>query len=457
MEIKYIRKSPVVLLLLMGLIFNISCKKFLDAKPTSNLTIINVNDLQGLIDDYATMNNNYPVDGEVSSDNYFISDADYGGTLSNDDRDFYVWKPSAQRFLSGGITYWQYPYKIVYNSNLILETLQKEGSTLAQGTFNSLKGSALFFRGYAHFSMAEVYAKPYDPNTASQDLGIPIRTTTALEDRSLRGTVQETYENIIEDLQEAATLLPATVAIKSRPSKAAAYAALARVYLAKQDYTNAGKMADECLKLKSTLIDYNTISKTSPTPFARFNDEVIFQSIMNFAIPLIFERIDKDLYNSYHASDLRKQIFFKQIDATDYEFSGNYDPDLLLFNGLATDEIYLIRAECYARAGNSTAAMADLNTLMQKRWDNAVPYPAITAISAEDALTKVLTERRKELAFRGLRWSDLRRLNKDNRFQKTLTRTVLGNTYTLSPNDLRYVLLINQDVVKRAGFQQNAR
>jgi len=81
----------------------------------------------------------------------------------------------------------------------------------------------------------------------------------------------------------------------------------------------------------------------------------------------------------------------------------------------------------------------------------------MTASSANDALVKVLTERRKELLMRGTRWTDLRRLNKDTQFAKTLSRTVVGATHTLPPNDPRYTLLIPQEVITNSALEQNNR
>ncbi|KIO78292.1 hypothetical protein TH53_04575 [Pedobacter lusitanus] len=462
MNINYIKQSASVILFVFIITLNYSCKKFLDAKPTSNISKISVSDLQGLLDDYDTMNTNYPCDGEISSDNYFLLDANFNTLSVPDEQNLYLWKTDAQRTAPGSVVgYWSNPYKIVYNANLILETLNTpEAGTLDQQTFNNLKGSALFYRAYVYFQLAQLYTKPYNANTAGQDLGIPIRITTAVEDKYDRGTVQKTYERIIADYQDAIALLPATSTIKTRPNRAAAYAGLARTYLAMEDYVNAGKMADECLKLYSTLMDYNSpaISKTSLTPFSRFNSEVIFQTLTISSGPLTPSRakVNTDLYNSYSTQDLRKQVFFKTATGG-FRFTGNYEPVTIstFFNGLATDEVYLIRAESYARAGNTTLAMADLNTLLRFRY--ASPYTNMTAINADDALTKILQERRKELLFRSIRWSDLRRLNKDTRFQTTLSRTNNGTTYVLPPNDLRYVLLIPQGVINTTGYPQNPR
>jgi len=73
-------------------------------------------------------------------------------------------------------------------------------------------------------------------------------------------------------------------------------------------------------------------------------------------------------------------------------------------------------------------------------------FNPVTAASAEDALDSVLVERRKELAFRGLRWSDLRRLNNEGAGD-TIYHGLNGQAHRLSPNSLNYVLPIPPDVL----------
>ena len=118
--------------------------------------------------------------------------------------------------------------------------------------------------------------------------------------------------------------------------------------------------------------------------------------------------------------------------------------------------MYLIRAEAAARAGLKDSALADLNRLLSTRWKTGtfVPY---AAGSADQALDIILAERRKELIMRGTRWFDLRRLNKEPRFAKTLVRIQNSTTYTLSPNDNRYTFLIPAQVIALTGMQQNTR
>jgi hypothetical protein len=311
-----------------------------------------------------------------------------------------------------------------------------------------------------------LYTKPYDSTTAVSDLGVPIRLSPDVNINVGRGTVQQTYAQIIQDLQNAAQLLTVTSTVKSRPNKVATFAMLARVYLSIGNYTKAGLYADSCLQLYNTLLNYGTLSATSSTtPFVRFNAEVIFSALTTSASPTLnpnIAKIDTSLYNSYATNDRRKAIFFNANSGANlgiYSYKGGYDgppSSNSMFMGLATDEVYLIRSECYARAGYTALAMADLNTLMSNRWTGI--FTPFVAVNADDALYQILTERRKELVFRALRWTDLRRLNKDSRFAKTLTRPMNTVAYTpLAPNDLRYAMLLPATVINTTGVQQNPR
>jgi hypothetical protein len=153
-----------------------------------------------------------------------------------------------------------------------------------------------------------------------------------------------------------------------------------------------------------------------------------------------FGHVDTALYQSYQPNDLRKTCYYSSNGA----FIGSYDVSRLMFGGIATEEMYLARAECEARLGNTQDAMTDLNTLLVTRWVSGT-FTKYTATSATDALGQILMERRKELAFRGTRWMDLRRLNKDPNYAITLTRNINGQIFTLQPNSPRYVFEIPPD------------
>lgn len=426
-----------------------SCKKYLDVKPNTSLVIPQtLNDCRLMLDDYTVMNSAYPSEGELAADNYYYNDVDYNAILDPEIKNNYIWAPQAQHS-----SQWSGPYQIIYKANLVLQVLGKLPNSGDE--YNNLKGTALFFRAFAYYHLAQLFIKPYDAATAASDLGLPLRLNPEVDDKIQRASVQQTYNQILGDLSAAVDLLPKTASIQSRPNKAAAYGALARVYLAIQDYTNAGKMANEGLNLYSTLMDYKTLTRIS-----LFNPEVIFQAVTlpsaNFGPTVV--KVDIDLYNSYQLNDKRKTLFFRAF-GDGFAFIGSYNgvANSVLFTGIATDELYLIRAESSARAGNSTAAMTDLNTLLRNRYDNT--FVDLTAVNADDALVKVLTERRKELVFRNHRWPDLRRLNKDPRFAITLRRSKNNISYTpLVPNDLRYTLLIPYtQEINLSGIAQNPR
>ena len=169
--------------------------------------------------------------------------------------------------------------------------------------------------------------------------------------------------------------------------------------------------------------------------------------------------IEQTLYNSYDQNDLRKQIFFR-VDLAGITFKGTYGNTATdLFIGVATDEMYLIRAEGYARSGNLSAAMKDLNDLLRTRYaknpDGTTKYVDQTAVNEVDALTKIFTERKKQLILRNVRWTDLRRLNQDPRFAITLTRTIGGHLYTLEPNSYRYTFPFPIEIIRASGMKQN--
>lgn len=463
------KKYIIILLLFCGTAFT-SCQKFVDIKKSSaQSNIESASDCQLLLDNSEVLNQDYPVDGEISADDYYMDDARYASDrIDNEDRALYTWSATGLRIPA---KQWVGCYNKIYNANLVLEAVVRLEGQEPAGELANIKGSALFFRAYALWNLAQLYAAPYGADAASQP-GLPIRLVSDINDSPGRGTVKGTYDQILQDLTTGADLLNASSSVATRPNKAAAFAMLARVYLSMGDYPNALINANSAIQLKSTLIDFNTLNAGSLAPFTRFNQEVIFHSTIN-RLNYVLEPgygyenqalINQDIVNAYEDGDLRKAILLKentdvQSPSGTFRFTGNYAAAVgssTLFNGLTTDELYYIRAECSARAGNTTAAMNDLNTVLTSRWLTGA-YINKVAANGNAALDMVIAERRKGLVMRGLRWSDLRRLNQEPRFAKVLTRTVAGKTYTLPPNDLRYTLLIPQEVITNSKLPQNRR
>lgn len=74
----------------------------------------------------------------------------------------------------------------------------------------------------------------------------------------------------------------------------------------------------------------------------------------------------------------------------------------------------------------------------------------------ENLLDRIVLERRKQLIFRGLRFSDIKRYNAMGG-NISLKRIIRGKDYYLAPNDPKFTLLIPWDIIKLSGMQQNIR
>ncbi|PMP66474.1 MAG: RagB/SusD family nutrient uptake outer membrane protein [Mucilaginibacter sp.] len=433
------------------------CKKYLDEKSDQKLVVPGtLADFQSILDNYSKNVFSDPGEGEVSSTDYYLTDANYNALSLDSYRREYTWQKDY--LFETGSNSWYYGYTSIYSANSVLDNMGKvERNSVNQTDWDNIKGQALYLRGKNFLNMAYLWTLAYDPSTASQDMGLPLRLNTDFNQTSVRSSVQQTYDQIISDLKSSVHLLPIVSLQVVRPSRPAAYALLARTYLSMRQYQEAGLYADSCLQLFNTLIDYNTLTASATYPLKQFNAETIIFSVIGTPSPINPRRakIDPGLYNLYTTNDLRKIVFFKNNNNGSYAFKGNYTGTLAPFGGISTNEVYLIRAEASARQGKTTDAMNDLNTLLVNRW-KAGTFVPLTASSASNALSLILLERRKELLLRGLRWMDLKRLNKDGA-NITLTRTVNGQVYTLPPNDLRYALPIPEDVIALSGITQNLR
>jgi starch-binding outer membrane protein, SusD/RagB family len=436
----------------------VSCQKspFLNKKPNTDLIVpTTLADFQALLDNDLVIGLT-PVLGDVSADNFYLTTS-FWQELDVVEKNAYVWAPDVYQG-QGNVQDWDVPYQQVFYANVVLEGLSKmpPDSTNAS-EWRNLKGAALFTRAYAFYNLAQLFAPLYDAASAGTDPGIPLRLASDVTTTSSRASVKDTYSQILQDLQIAGTLLSPAIpfANLNRPSQPAVQALMARVYLSMRNYPAAGAHADSSLGANSNLrlIDYNSLDSTSGLPIPRENTETIYQSMfLNYTVALAglvhAEQcvIDSMLYRSYDSNDLRKVIFYRTpLNAPDSPLlKGGYAASIYPFSGLAIDEMYLVRAECAARAGNTEAAADGLNVLLTHRYKTNT-FAGFSFSSVQGALDTVLLERRKELAFRGLRWTDLRRLNKDGA-NITLTRKLGTAIFILPPNSPLYTLPIPPDV-----------
>ena len=442
------------LILLVSIAMSLgSCKKFLDEKPDRSLsTPDKLQDLQALLDGAARMNR-AAIAPMNASDEFYLQPTVWTALPKQFDKDCYVWSPETQNDQD-----WEALYIIVYYANTILDNIDRAGKNGTAAEYNSIKGSALFFRAHAYYQLSQTFAAQFDPNTAESTKGIVLRGNSDFSIPSKRSTIKETFEQILGDLNEAKTLLPIDVLYKTRVNRASAFALMARTYLIMGDYDNALNNASSALELNNRLLDFNALDARTTAPFPLFNDEVVFYCNTNLPLVSVSSRaiIDTALYRSYQDNDLRKSVYFSSNGKGGYFFKGSLNGSTSnIFNGIANDELYLIKAECEARTGNAPGSMRTLNTLIRKRFKTG-SFTDFSAANSDEALQLVLAERKKELIYRGLRFSDIRRLNMKGA-AIFLTRNLDGKIYRLEPNDKRFTWLIPQKVISLTELEQNER
>lgn len=437
-----------------------SCNDFLEEKPEISVSVPeSINDVRLLLDDASGINESAPGLIEMGSDDFELA---YNTLMARPlfEQQIYLWDENPS-FQARDLTlHWTQAYKCILISYVAEETLQRidAGTDREKAT---LKGEALFIRALAYFWLAQVYAPPYVKDGDNHLPGIVYRGSSDFNEPSYRMTVRDSYDMILNCLLKSADLLPEETLQKTRPNKQAALALLARVYLSMEAYEKALEYADMALALGDRLIDFNTLAISNTNPFKPMSEEVIYHAICNSISLITASRssIPDQLYQQYAENDLRKDVAFRMNAKGKYVYKGGYSGSTVaVFSGLAIDELYFIKAEAEARLGRTAQALNTINHLLQTRWKQGT-YIRFDSSDPDEVLRFVLLERRKGLIYRGLRWSDLRRLNRDDRFKTDLIRKFEDNDLAsrLVPNDKRYVFLIPQDVIQRAGLEQNPR
>lgn len=454
---KILEKYSILLICITFVQLISGCEKYLDIKSDNRLVTPNsLESFQQLLDEANTMNYNTNSYGEASADDYFITDDTYL-SLYVEARNKYIW----QNFVYNYDNDWARAYIPVYTSNVVLDNINKvERTTRNYSEWDNIYGSALFYRAHSYLNTVWTYSKAYNVETAKDDLGIVLRVNSDLNVRSFRSTVEECYSRILIDLKQASEKLPSKPFHVLRPSKGAAFGLLARTYLTMGNYEEAFAYADSVIQLSPELLDYRDIGiPSSPTenPFKRFNKETIFYSqMLGYSPTLSLGYVDTILFELYSDDDLRKFLFFGEADNGYHQFRGAYSENTYLqFSGITSAEMYLIKAECEIRLNRINDGIKTINNLIEKRY-RSDSNKLKGNLGKESLLEAVLLERRKELFFRGLRWSDIKRLNREGA-NIILKRVVEGKVFELQPNDNRFALPLPDDVLKSTGIQQNPK
>lgn len=456
-------------------------KDFLEVKQLKSLQVPHtIADFQAILDYNFQPGNTAHTLGANGSDEFIITEARWTQLATESFaylRDVYVWSKQINMLQYEQNDDWNRAYVYIFYANHALSGISNiQPAAAEQAAWNNVKGSALFFRAFHYYCLAQQYAFPYIKN-ADNPNGLPLRLEPDVTLAVQRASVHATYEQILKDVLESAELLPAETKRTNfiRPGKVAAYALAAKIYLHMEEYEMAAQYASLCLALRGQLIDFKTIGAEDPVnryeyafaaDYGVTNPEVLYYSVSDnsydAALNVMFKNSSElapSLVALYEPGDLRYSVYFRPyVDVDEYRFlvfKGSY-ATYAYFSGLAVDEMYLLRAECYARTNKITEALKDLNLLLENRIDHA-HYIPVTETDPEKLLKRIFLERRKEMVFRGIRWEDLRRLNKEPRFAQTLVREIGGQRYELPPGDPRYTWPIPMSEVDAGKLSQNPR
>ncbi|UZD23923.1 RagB/SusD family nutrient uptake outer membrane protein [Algoriphagus halophytocola] len=423
-------------LMIGSLLLFAACDTFLDVKPNKAIdTPDSLESVEALLDNASTMNYNSTLSVVLGDE--FYADETAISSMELLEQNFYLWTPRPLQ-PDELVFDWRDRYNQIQIANVCLESLQGLPDGLKK---NELTGTALFFRAHAYFSLSTLFLEGPNLENTGLELKIPIRKSTSMVLKPELATRQAIRDLIREDLDQAVGLLPTNPSYLSRPSKQAAYALMARVFLDWEDYETAKDAAGKVIEMGGELMDFNELDPSNTYPIPSFNSEIIWLARIGgtsyFNSQSGFQ-MSPELLGLYSEEDLRASMFYVTRSSGFINFRGSYLSGRPVFGGLSLNEAYLIYAESLVRTGELEEGEKMLSYLLERRM---VPgWEGIEFSNETDALGIILKERRKELPFRGLRWSDLRRINKDDRFQTILVREFEGTHYQLTPESEKYVL-----------------
>lgn len=461
---------------LLLVVFTGSCNKYLDIVPKGRIVIESANDLYNLV---SFPTRAYPVNQfQYLVDDYWLRESVIIGQPKSLNSIHFLFDDSESRLLYvGSWTLYNQAYKYINRWNMICTLI---GDSNGDDSTKALAlAEARVYRAFDHFLLVNMYAKHYDPVTATLDGGICIMDKYDLESVPVQSSVAAVYAFIEKDLDESMPHLQVTPKDVYHPSLAFAWALKAKVHLFKKEFSKAKDAALKSLSYNNSiydLVEYSRLggpSKVAVPPGV--NPETLSYMYMtgynemNFGAS--FFTFSPEFKNIFSKNDARFNLFFNTsgsgIEAGSGTVAWNNTKYTSFFYptvGMKTPEVHLMLAECYAREGNLEEAMKIINALRAKRITLASEAALSTPSTIKATMEIVMSERRKELLFGFNRFWDLRRFNTEPDYAKTVVRkfpiintSVPQQTYTLPPDSKLYILPFGTDVLKlNPGLKVNS-
>lgn len=434
--------------LFAGCIYWVSCKKLVDVDPP----VANLTTQTAFGDDnsaIAVMTGHFSALSNATFFTSFTGISQFTGLSSDeltlwsgssdvDQQSYYTNALFSNAAESSGDECWPYPE--VYACNTIIEGVSA-ANTLSTPVKSQLLGEAKFMRALYFFYLVNLYG----------DIPLPLTTDFEVNRSLSRRSKKDVYEQIIADLLDAQSLLsadfldgglnkylPTKEMQRVRPTRWAAIALLARVYLYTGKYDKAESIASSIID-NTSLFGLDALNDV----FKKNSREAIWQlqpvaAGMNTSDGAVFVLseagpteytpvyLSELLLNSFEAGDNRSALgnWINSVTAlgTTYFYPYKYklglgsEPGTEYLMMLRLGEQYLIRAEARAQQNNIPGAVVDVNRIRTRARATATvdvpdPLPDLSAsLTKEQLLAAILHERQVELFTEwGHRWFDLKR------------------------------------------------
>lgn len=431
-------------IILTAVLIITSCKKFVDVPPPeTKLVSTNVFTSNGTATGAVTVIYSKLINDSASP--YFFP---LLAGLSGDELTNYSTEQDLLPFYNNSLNsnnglvqqyIWSPLYNYIYQSNSAIEGL-KTSTTIDPAVKQQLIGEALFIRAFCHFYLVNFFGD------------IPIITSTDYKSNAIskRSPSNEVYSQIISDLIEAQKDLSvdylnadskSVTGERIRPTRWAATALLARVYLYSGDFINAEKQATVVIQntekfqlvadLNSVFLENSSeaIWQIKPVVENQNTPEGAYFILTSAPQPNVFNcvTVSNQLLNSFEPGDKRRTNWIGSFDS--YNFPAKYKSDASASSTteysmiLRLAEQYLIRAEARAELGDPLA-IDDLNTIRNRA--GLSNYSG--AADKTSLLNGILHERQVEFFCEwGSRWLDLKRTKSIDAVMDSVTIKKGGN------------------------------
>ena len=487
------KKIKNIFLAIGSLLLVSSCSDALDIVQPGEIypkdAFKTVTDLRNYLngDIYSRVNNTE----EIGFTTVFTDEVGIGPSNGGQDKELHRFQLNANSDEPAAL--WSTHYNVINRVNRLLEFADLVVTTTAPdiAAKNAVLAEARALRAYSYIQLVSFFSvDPSNPNA----LGVILSTTPDRYDLFIdrpRVSNQLIYNLIESDFQFAETNLAATATVYTRVTQKFIAAARARMYLYRKDYVKAKQYATLATGTLSTPTTYNGMwgdtaqgecifAAARPSGGTWSNIGSTWYFNVTSATGGAFLDMGRNLFNLYNQfpNDVRTAIW---IDATaqinpNYAADINYvsndilpinkypgKPSQQLRNDLKifrNSEMVLILAECEVASSNLTAAATLVRSIRTARTF-AAPAPALPVYAtAQAAWADILLERRKELAFEGHRYLDIKRLaalaGNQGITRDNTDDDIPNQPLTLALSDYRFTLPIPQlEVAGNVNIQQN--